>query len=439
MMSTSGHSVFTVATSALLALGAACTSSSDDNPDAAGAGDQFALAQSDLPRETAPQVPAADQEQLASGNTAFALDLYAQVRGQSGNLFFSPYSISAALAMTYAGAQGQTETEMAEALHFGLPQSQLHAAFNHLDLELESRAETEPDEDTQPFRLNIANSIWGQQDYHFETPFLDTLAVNYGAGLRLLDFIADPEGAREAINAWVSQQTEERIPELLAEGTIQPDIRLVLTNAIYFTAAWASPFEPENTQAGSFWVDGSNEVTVDMMVQTESFPYVAGTGFQAVALPYDGRQLSMLVLVPDAGQMAQFESQLTADRVAEVVAGLESTNLALEMPKFEYDSDLSLRETLAAMGMTTAFDPSAADFSGMTGGRDLFIDDVIHQAYVLVDEEGTEAAAATAVLMAPTSAPPPPVPLSIDRPFVFLIRDEPTGAILFLGRVTDPR
>jgi serpin B len=426
-----------MALSACFALGVACGSSEDGDGTSDSVADQFTLVRSDLPRETAPEVSADERQELVDGNTALAVDLYARLSAEAGNLFFSPYSISSALAMTYAGARDQTETEMAQALHFTLPQQRLHPALNALALELESRAETPAEQEAEPFQLSIANSIWGQQDFHFESDFLDTLAINYGAGLRLLDFIEDPQGARETINAWVSRETEEKIPELLAEGILTPLTRLVLTNAIYFKASWQNQFEPDATSAGSFMADGTTEVTVDMMHQAELMPYAAGEGFTAVALPYAGGQLSMLLLVPDAGQFAEFESALSTEVIAGAVEGLLSTNVALALPKFEFESAFSLSAALSELGMPTAF-TDAADFSGMTGRADLFISDVVHQAYVGVDETGTEAAAATAVVMTLSGLPPDPVELIVDRPFIFLIRDEPTGAILFLGRVTDP-
>jgi len=429
---------------ALLALGASVGCGSTGSPKGTSSTEP-AMARSNLERDLSPDVPAGDQTALAQGNAAFAFDLYSALAERDGNLFFSPYSISAALAMTYAGARGETESEMATTLHFTLPQEQLHPAFNQLDLTLESRSEAEPPPslpDGQPPQLNIANSLWGQEDYSFEAPFLDTLALNYGAGLRLVDFAGDSEGARVTINDWVSRETEARIPELLAPGTITTDTRLVLTNAIYFLANWLSPFEPEATQPGTFYVDGATEATVDMMHQTENFDYAAGDGYQAVALPYVGSDLSMLLLVPDAGRFAEVEANVDAELMGTVVGSLESRNVQLAMPKWKFDASFMLGQTLQALGMPSAFSPSAADFSGMTTAEQLWISEVIHQAYISVDEAGTEAAAATAVVMVGMAMPTEPVDivtLDIDRPFLFVIRDAPTGAVLFAGRVTDPR
>jgi len=395
------------------------------------------LLQSEKPRETAPEVSASDGATLVEGNSAFAFDLYQQLKGEEGNLFYSPYSISLALAMTYGGARGETEEQMVDALSFTLPQNQLHPAFNALALELDSRGEGAEGKDDEGFRLNIVNAIWGQQDYEFLNDFLDLLAVNYGAGLRVLDFIGATEESRVTINDWVSDQTEGRIEDLIPAGLITIWTRLVLTNAIYFNAAWEYPFEEDMTEDGTFYrLDGS-EVTVPMMRQTESFGYAEGDGYQAVELPYDGEELSMVILLPASGRFEAFEETLDAPQVDGIIGSLEHRQVSLTMPKFEFDSSFSLRDTLSAMGMPVAFSMSA-DFSGMTVDPELFIAEVVHKAFVSVDEAGTEAAAATAVVMVPISMPPEPAEVTIDRPFIFLIRDIETGAILFVGRTLDP-
>ena len=395
------------------------------------------LAQSDKPRESSPDVPGSDLSDLANGNNDFAFDLYRRLSAEDGNLFYSPYSISLALAMTYAGARGDTEQEMAETLRFLLPQGRLNPAFNALDQELASRGEGAEGKDGEGFRLNIVNAIWGQRDYAFLDEFLDVLAVNYGAGLRLLDFIDAPEESRVTINDWVSEQTEGRIEDLIPQGVIDALTRLVLTNAIYFNAAWEHPFGEDDTHDGDFNLLGGGKVTAPFMRQTEGFGYIDGDGFVAVELPYDGGELSMVVLLPDAGRFEAFEDALDADGVAAIIDDLEHREVALRMPKFEFESEFSLARTLAAMGMPIAFSTSA-DFSGMTGNRELSIGDVIHKAFVAVDEAGTEAAAATAVVMKLTAAPEEPVEVTVDRPFIFLIRDIETDSTLFVGRVLNP-
>jgi len=397
-------------------------------------GAEFVL--SDKPRVTSPDVATSDLGDLVGGNSAFAFDLYQYLSGKEGNLFYSPYSISLALAMTYAGARGETERQMADTLHFTLSQDQLHNAFNGLDLELASRGEGAQGKDGEGFRLNIVNAIWGQRDYKFLGEFLDVLAENYGAGLRLLDFINAPEEARVTINDWVSDQTEGRIEDLIPQGVIDALTRLVLTNAIYFNAAWLSPFDEDATGDGRFYLlDGSN-VTVPMMRQTESFGYAEGEGYQAVELLYDGSELSMVILLPERGHFEEFEASLDADQVDSILGDLGYKAVDVSLPKFEFESEFSLVDTLAAMGMPIAFS-GVADFSGMTGSRDLYIAEILHKAFVSVDEAGTEAAAATAVVMTETAIEEP-VEVTADRPFVFLIRDTETGTVLFVGRVTNP-
>jgi len=395
------------------------------------------LIQSEKQRITSPEVGEADLTTLVSGNSAFAFGLYQALRDEDGNLFYSPYSISLALAMTYAGARGETAQQMADTLHFTLSQDRLHPAFNSLDLELGQRGQGAKGKDERGFRLNIVNAIWGQKDYHFLATFLDTLAENYGAGLRVLDFTEEPEKSRIVINDWVREETEGRIKDLLPPDSVHPLARLILTNAIYFNAAWQYPFEENATKDEPFYLLDGGEVSVPMMRQEKFLGYAQGEGYQAVELPYDGRQLSMVILLPQAGNFETFEKSLDAQRVDAIIKNLGSSQVILTMPRFEFESSFSLGESLAAMGMPDAFSENA-NFSDLTGNRDLFIAEVIHKAFVSVDEAGTEAAAATAVIM-PTAAPPGAiVEVTIDRPFIFLIRDIETGAILFVGRVVNP-
>jgi len=392
---------------------------------------------SDKERITSPDVSTSEQALLVEGNSAFAFELYQALKGEEGNLFYSPYSISLALAMTYAGARGETAEQMADTLQFLLDQEKLHPAFNWLDAELAKRGEGAEGKDGEGFRLNIVNAIWGQKDYAFLSTFLDILAENYGAGLRILDFIMETEQSRLTINDWVSDQTEGRIEDLIPQGAIDEWTRLVLTNAIYFNAAWEYPFDEDITADGPFYLLDGGQVTVPMMRQMESFGYTEGEGYQAVELLYDGGELSMVILLPEAGEFEVFEEGVQAQQVSDIISDLQPTEVALTMPKFEFDSEFSLKDTLAGMGMPIAFS-SAADFSGMTGNPELFISDVVHKAFVAVDEAGTEAAAATAVIMKLTAVPEPPVEVTLDRPFIFLIRDIETGAILFVGRVLNP-
>ena len=396
-----------------------------------------AIVQSEKLRVTSPKADEADLVTLVDGNSAFALDLYQELKEKDGNLFYSPYSISAALAMTYAGARGETEQQMADALNFDLPQNQLHPAFNLLDQELARRGEGAKGKDEEGFRLHVVNAIWGQKEYTFLPTFLDILAENYGAGLRILDFANAPEESRLTINNWVSDQTENRIKDLIPQGMIDIFTRLVLTNAIYFNAAWQYPFREEATKDSPFYLLDGGEVTIPMMSQTESFGYAEGDDYQAVELPYDGRELSMVILLPRSGHFKAFEESLNAERIGVIINALDQRQVTLAMPKFEFESAFQMKETLIAMGMPVAFS-DMADFSGMTGGRDLYISEVVHKAFVSVDEAGTEAAAATAVIMKLTAAPAEPVKFTANRPFILLIRDIKTGAILFLGRIVNP-
>jgi serpin B len=387
------------------------------------------------------EAPAAGAEALASltqGNTEFALDLYQQLRAEPGNLFYSPYSISIALAMTYAGAEGETEAEIARSLHYLLPEPALHEAFNALDQELAARGEGARGKDGEGFRLNIANSLWGQEGHGFRPEFLDTLALNYGAGLELADFARDPEGSRTRINDWVEEQTEDRIKDLIPEGVIDSLTRLVLANAVYFNAAWQHPFEEAATSPAPFHLLDGSETAVDMMRQTESHRYGRVPGAQAVELLYDGRQLSMVVILPDEGEFERFEEGLDSATMEQVLASLKPARVDLSLPKFEFEAEFALKDALQALGMPAAFGDQA-DFSGIDGSRDLRIAEVVHKAFVAVDEAGTEAAAATAVIVATRAMlPEDVVTVTVDRPFLFLIRDNATGTVLFLGRVLRP-
>ena len=387
-------------------------------------------------RLAAPSPGGAGVAELVEGNTRFALDLYRVLYDPAANVFYSPYSISLALAMTYAGARGQTEREMAQALRFTLPQAELHPAFNALDQALASRGERT--KDGQRFRLHVANALWGQKDYAFLPAFLDLLAQHYGAGLRLVDYESAPEPARQTINRWVEEETEQKIKDLLPPGSINNLTRLVLSNAIYFNAGWLYPFQEKATADGAFHLLNGSTVTVPMMQQSERLSYAEGQGYQAVELPYVGGELSMVILLPAEGQFQAFAQGLDGSRLAVILQSAEQTQVALTLPRFKYESSVRLKDALVRLGMVQAFDVMAADFTGMTARPELFIDNVYHKAFVAVDEKGTEAAAATAVVMQLKGMPAQPVQVRVDRPFIFLIRDIETGAVLFLGHVVNP-
>ncbi|HET9913503.1 MAG TPA: serpin family protein [Anaerolineales bacterium] len=395
------------------------------------------IAQSNLQRITSPEVSADEIHSLADGNNAFALDLYQSLRSQDGNLIYSPYSISIALAMTYAGARGETESQMAQTMHY-LPQDQLHPALNALDLELASREEAQSKEET-PLQLNIANAVWAKQGLPLLQSYLDVIAQNYGAGVQLGDFASRYEAIRREINGWVSGKTNDKIQDLIPEGMLTPDTAMVLVNAIYFKGDWLYPFDPNETHDAPFHLLDGSDVQVEMMSQSLSgIPYAQGDGYQAIELPYQGGTAAMDIIVPDQGQFDEFESTLDAKELHEIIESMQPSGaIDLALPKFSFTTDFNLSEHLIAMGMPDAFNGNA-DFSGMTGERGLSIDAVLHKAFVAVDEKGTEAAAATAVIMVESAMPMSDISLIVDRPFLFVIRDLPSGQILFVGRVLNP-
>ncbi len=418
---------------ALLALISGCSGSSSSGDGVTSE------AKSSLSRDMNPNVPAADETALVNGNNAFAVDVYKAIgAGNSDNQFFSPYSISSALAMTYAGANGQTATEMANTLHFTLPGAQLHPAFDKVDLSLASDNQPGPN-GGKPIALHVANSLWGETNETFGKPFLDTLAVNYGAGLRLADFANNPDPSRVAINDWVSDQTNAKITNLLQQGTITSDTKLVLVDAIYFDGSWATPFDAKNTQNGSFTNAAGASVSVPMMVNSDiSAGFGSGDGYEAVELPYVGNVV-MDVVMPTAGSMTSFESSLTGDSLQKIISGVApAEDASVTLPKFSYHGDtISLKKLLQGLGMQTPFTPDA-DFSPMSADK-MWIGDVLHKAYLSVDEAGTEAAAATAVIMTGTAARQgAPPSIVVNHPFLFALRDIPTNTILFAGRINDP-
>ena len=398
-----------------------------------------------MPDRARPSATESEVDDLVQGNSAFAFDLYRMLSSQDGNLLYSPYSISIALGMTYAGARGETERQMADTLHFDLPQDSLHTAFNALYQDLDSRSGGKGDDDSA-FRLNVANALWGQQDYQFLDEFTTVVGENYGAAMRLTDFLGQPKESRIRINDWVANETEDRITDLIPPGKFEDlSTALVLTNAIYFNAVWLSEFEAMSTRTDFHRLDG-NPVAVPMMNRSDETGYASGDGYQAVDLQYKVGNISMTILLPDSGTFEAFENTLDDELVARIIDDLETREVVLTMPKFEFESRVDLADTLKSMGVTNAFDIRKADFSGMDGKSCmagdvpcLLLSDVIHRAFVAVDGEGTEAAAATAVeVLVESEGPGSPVELVVDRPFIFLIRDNETGTILFVGRVLDP-
>ncbi|HEY3451092.1 MAG TPA: serpin family protein [Myxococcales bacterium] len=393
-------------------------------------------AKSELTRNTSPTVPAAEAQALIDGNTAFAANLF-KTTAKAENAMVSPHSVSLALAMTWAGAKGETETAIAKAMRFDLSQDKFHPAFDALDLALASRGQNAQGKDGKPFRLKISNAAWGEQTFDFVPAYLDTLAVNYGAGINLVDFVSQPEDARLTINDWVAQQTEDRIKDLLSPGSVDGSTRLVLTNAVYFNAAWKTKFEANATHPAAFHKADGSAVDVDTMYGDIGGKYGETADFVAAELPYDGDEIAMTLVMPKAGTLADYEAGLDGEKLKAIVAALRSETLLINLPKFGFEWKTSLAQALSGMGMGIAF-TDAADFSGIHAGGGLLISDVIHQTFVKVDEAGTEAAAATAVVVGTTSMPVGQS-VTFDRPFLFLIRDVQTGAVLFVGHVYDPK
>ncbi len=370
---------------------------------------------------------------LAASNNAFALDLYARVRGQGGNLFLSPYSISSALAMTHAGARGNTAAQMAKALHFDLDGAKLHEAFGKLTGDLNAAGAK------SDFALTVANALWVQEGFELLKEYLGLTKSAYGASPHPVDFAKATEAARQTINRWVEEQTRDKIKDLIPKGMLGSLARLVLTNAIYFKGRWATEFFADHTRERPFTLASGEKVSVPTMHHMAGFPFLQGDGFQAIALPYKGDALSMVILLPaKADGLPALEKSLSAESLVKWIAAMKAQDVFVALPKFKATTTLLLAETLQAMGMPDAFRLPPADFSGMTGKKDLFISQVIHKAFVDVNETGTEAAAATAVIMEGAAAPQF-VEFTADHPFLFLIRDNRSGSILFLGRLANPK
>jgi serpin B len=375
-----------------------------------------------------------DIASLAEGNTAFALDLYARLKSADDNLFFSPYSISTCLAMTYAGARGDTAAQMVKTLHFDTNQNQLAASFGELQRQLNTEQEK------KRIELNIANGLWGQKDHPFLPAYLDLAKQSYGANLEQVDFRTHADTAQTEINDWVSQRTKGKITDLIQPGVLGPATRLVLVNAIYFKGRWDKEFDKHNTTNAPFSVTPDQKLEVPLMKLTADYKYAEVEGLQLLELPYAGDDLSMVVLLPrDVDGLKDVENLLNEQSLNHWLSQAREQKVAVLLPKFKLTAQFSLAKPLGEMGMTDAFSPRA-DFSGMDGERDLFISAVVHKAFVDVNEEGTEAAAATGVVMRMNAVMRPrPTPIfRADHPFIFLIRDSHSGSILFLGRLVDP-
>ena len=423
-----------LASSSLLLVGCSSETKGDEPP-------PIETVKSSLARNTTPTLSAPELAAFESGEAAFALDLYKKTialpDSADKDVLLSPHSVSTALAMTYAGSKGETKAEMKKALHFDLDDDRLHTAFNYLDLALESRGKGQPGKDGKPFRLKVTNTLWGQKGVTFQSPFLDRLAVDYGAGMNVLDF-GQNVAAANTINRWVEFQTEDRIKDLVPADVLSSLTRLVLVNAVYFNAGWQTKFTEGATTPAPFTKTDGSTIDVDMMHGGGKLPYFSGDGFEAVELPYEGNEVSMLVIAPTKGSFATFESSLTGAGVLDILAGLQTKAVDLSFPKHKVESSFSLVKPLKALGMERAF--GAADFTGIIADADLAITEILHKTFAAVDENGTEAAAATAVIVNETSAQPgDPVKMTVDRPFFTAIVDKQTKTILFFGRVLQPK
>jgi len=386
------------------------------------------------PMAQTPPAITADQATVAEGNNAFAVNLYGQLRKQDGNLFFSPESISTAFAMAYAGARGTTSVQMANTLHFALPPDRLHPAMGTL---LTSLNAAHPG-----YQLHVADALWAEKDFTFLDDYLKLTSADYGAGFNRVDFKGAPESVRQTINQWVEQKTENKIKDLIPPRAISPATRLVLTNAIYFKGDWETKFDKAQTQDEDFHLSAAQNVKAPLMHSSAKFGYFKGDTFQALNIPYKSGELSMVVLLPnDVAGLPALEKSMTAANVNQWLSQLHvGPKVIVTLPKFKMTDQLELSNALGALGMAQAFQPGTADFSGMTGRRDFWISSAIHKAFIDVNEEGTEAAAATAIVMRSMAMAreQPPVIFRADHPFLFLIRDNRSGSILFMGRVTDP-
>ncbi len=369
---------------------------------------------------------------VVNANNQFAFELYSKFsKEKEGNIFFSPYSISTALAMTYEGARGKTAEEMQSVLHFPEDNTTRRTAFSKIINQI--------NKENKDYELNTANALWAQKNYKFLDEYFNTIEQYYGGKVTNLDFVDElkREKSRVTINSWVENQTNNKIKNLIPKGVLNEMTRLVLTNAIYFKGNWAEQFDKKNTREAEFKVNSEKLVKVQMMSLTDEFNYTETENLQILELPYEGDELSMLILLPKDDDLKTLEKSLNVEKLNELKNNLREQEVNVFIPRFKFETKYFMKETLSEMGMPTAFTWPGADFSGMDDTKDLFISSVIHQAFVEVNEEGTEAAAATAVVME-CGGIPMPTAFRADHPFIFIIQDKETGSILFLGKVVDP-
>jgi serpin B len=397
---------------------------------------QFSIAKSETVVRENPSASNEDVMKQAESINNFAVAMYRQLKDEGKNLFFSPYSITAALAMTAAGANGNTKQQILDALQVTLQGVAFDQAMSAIDQSIMSHADA-----TAGLTLKVVNSAWLQSGWNFKVSYLDHLAKYYGAGVNLLDFSSNPDECRTVINTWVAGQTNDKIVNLLPEGSIVSNTALVLTNAIYFLADWLYAFNPDCTMDKDFRLMDNSTVKVPGMSYNNSdsavvMRYSRMSGVSALDFPYKGDRLAMTVLLPDSGAFTSAENSLSASMLSQLFSAFRPETLQVSLPKFTFTfGTVSLTDAFKALGMTDAFQPELADFSGIDGTRDLCVDDIYHKAFINVDEKGTEAAAATAVVLIYKSARPVFI---VNRPFIFVIRDKETGTVLFIGRVLNP-
>jgi serpin B len=369
---------------------------------------------------------------VVDSNNQFAFDLYSKYSSEEKNIFFSPFSISSALAMTYEGARGQTAAEMQRVLHLPNDIEKVRSGYAEIYREINMA--------DKPYKLSTANALWAQKDYSFLDAYLNTVDKYYDGKTTNLDFKTDTENSRITINNWVANKTDDKIKDLIPQGVLLPETRLVLTNAIYFKSNWSLQFDNASTTDQIFKSDSGTNVNVRMMHNTKYFAYGETKDMQIIELPYSNNDLSMLVILPKTS-LNDLEKSFTLSNLNDWKKNMNTTEVELSLPKFKFETKYFMADKLGELGMTTALS-SSADFSGMTGKKDLYINQVIHQAYIDVTESGTEAAAATAVLMVAGSLPPQDKPkpkiFNADHPFIFLIQERNSGNILFMGRMIDP-
>ena len=372
-------------------------------------------------------------KKMVEGNGIFALNLYKKTREKQKNLLLSPYSISSVLAMTYAGSKSNTEKQMAEVLHFNVPQKEIPDCFFRLKTSLSDNQQT------NSFSLQLAHSLWAHKESNILQHYKSLMENAFGSTIERVDFVNNTENVRKEINHWVEQKTESFIKNLIPEHELSPATRFVLVNAIYFFGTWEKKFDPEMTSSIPFWKESKESVDLSMMNQTDNFMYGENSEAKILELPYEGDGLAMVIILPHKRTgLWKLEKKLTSDKIRQWIDNLSYENVDLSLPKFELNVPMNLTNHLKEMGMTDAFTPGKADFSGIDGTKSLFVSNVLHQAMIKIDERGTKAAAATAVMMTYGSAPTETKTFLADHPFLFLIHDKNNGSILFIGRLSKP-